>query len=244
MSNQQKNILILGGIGGIGGALCDLLSAQGHTVYATTSKPERAHESHLSSARVLHADALNPESIQSAVKMASANGLDGLAYCVGTINLKPLARTTTEDLLRDFQINTVGAFVAIKEAAAQLAKTRGSIVLFSSIAASRGFPSHSAIAAAKAGLEGLARTLAAELAPNVRINVIAPSLTDTPLAQSLTQNPKMKEAIEGMHPLPRLGTAEEMAKAAAFLLSDDSGWMTGQTLHIDGGRFSVEKPRL
>ena len=243
MNNKQRNILIFGGIGGIGGALSDFLMEQGHFVYATTSRLERAKESHLPAERILHVDALNLESIQSAVKMASVNGLDGLAYCVGTIQLKPLARTTAEDLLRDFQINTIGAFVAIKEAASHLAKNRGSIVLFSSIAASRGFPNHSAIASAKAGVEGLARTLAAELAPNVRINVIAPSLTDTPLAQPLTQNPKMKEAIEGMHPIPRLGTAQEMAKAAAFLLSDDSGWMTGQTLHIDGGRFSVEKPR-
>ena len=243
MSNEQKNTLIFGGIGGIGGALCDLLTAQGNTVYVSTSKSDRVAESRLPAERVLIVDALNHESIQAAVKTASANGLSGLAFCIGTINLKPLSRTTAEDLLRDFQINTVAAFIAIKEAASQLAKSRGSIVLFSSIAAARGFPNHTAIATAKAGLEGLARTLAAELAPNVRVNVIAPSLTDTPLAQSLTQNPKMKEVIEGMHPLPRLGTAGEMAKAAAFLLSDDSGWITGQTLHIDGGRFSVEKPR-
>lgn len=243
MNNPQRNFLIFGGIGGIGGALGALLSEGGDSVYATTSRPDRVCESPLPADRILHADALNHESIQSAVKAASVNGLNGLAYCIGTIQLKPLARTAPEDLLRDFQVNVVGAFVAIKEAAAQLASNRGAIVLFSSIAASRGFPSHSGIATAKAGLEGMARALAAELAPNVRINVIAPSLTDTPLAQPLTQNSKMRETIEGMHPLPRLGTAQEMAKAAAFLLSDDSGWITGQTLHIDGGRFSVEKPR-
>jgi NAD(P)-dependent dehydrogenase (short-subunit alcohol dehydrogenase family) len=243
MDNRRKTILVFGGIGGIGGALCDLLAEQGNTIYVTTSKPERMPDSKLPAERILHTDALNHESIQSAVRVASVGGLDGLAYCIGTINLKPLSRTTAEDLLRDFQINTVGAFVAIKEAAAELAKSRGSVVLFSSIAASRGFPNHSAIASAKAAIEGLARTLAAELAPHVRVNVIAPSLTDTPLAQSLTQSPKMKEAIEGMHPLPRLGTAVEMAQAAAFLLSDNAGWITGQTLHVDGGRFSVEKPR-
>ena len=241
---KTKNILIFGGIGGIGGALTESLSAQGHTVFATTTRPERSTESRLPPERIIHADAMRLETIQAAVKAASVNGLDGLAFCVGTINLKPLARTSPEDLLRDFQINTVSAFVAIKEAAPQLAQSQGSVVLFSSVAASRGFPNHSAIAAAKAGLEGLARTLAAELAPNVRVNLIAPSLTDTPLAQPLTQNAKMKEAIEAMHPLARLGSAEEMAKAAAFLLSDDSGWITGQTLHIDGGRFSVEKPRF
>jgi NAD(P)-dependent dehydrogenase (short-subunit alcohol dehydrogenase family) len=243
MTSSAKNFLIFGGIGGIGGALSDLLSSQGHNVFVTTTREGRAQEAGLPAERVLVADAQATQSIQAAVNTASANGLDGMAYCIGTIDLKPLARTTEEDLLRNFQINTVGAFVAIKEAAAKLAESKGSVVLFSSIAASRGFASHSAIACAKAGLEGMARALAAELAPSVRINLIAPSLTETPLAQGLTQNPKMKEAISGMHPIPRLGEAYEMAKAAAFLLSDDSGWMTGQTLHIDGGRFSVEKPR-
>lgn len=243
MSSHNKNILIFGGIGGIGGALADLLTQRGNTVYVTTSNLERASESALPGTQVLYADALNHESIQSAVRQAGTNGLDGLAYCIGTINLKPMTRTTAEDLIRDFQVNTVGAFSAVKEAAAYLGKARGSVVLFSSIAAARGFSNHSAIATAKAGLEGLARTLAAELAPNIRVNVIAPSLTDTPLAKSLTQNPKMREAIEAMHPLPRLGEAREIASAAAFLLSEESGWITGQTLHIDGGRFSVEKPR-
>lgn len=114
-------------------------------------------------------------------------------------------------------------------------------MLFSSIAATKGFVNHSAIASAKAALEGLARTLAAELAPHVRVNVIAPSLTDTPLARVFTQNAKMSEAIAAMHPIPRLGIAAEMAKMAAVLLSDDSGWVTGQTIHIDGGRSTIGK---
>ena len=243
MTSSAKNFLIFGGVGGIGGALSELLLSQGHSVFVTTTREGRAQEARVPADHVLVADALESHSIQAAVHTAGANGLNGMAYCIGTIDLKPLARTSEEDLLRNFQINTVGAFIAIKEAAAKLSQSNGSVVLFSSIAASRGFASHSAIACAKAGLEGLARALAAELAPSVRINLIAPSLTETPLAQGLTQNPKMKEAISGMHPIPRLGEANEMAKAAAFLLSDDSGWMTGQTLHIDGGRFSVEKPR-
>jgi NAD(P)-dependent dehydrogenase (short-subunit alcohol dehydrogenase family) len=243
MTNQSTTSLIFGGIGGIGGALAEILAQRGETVYVTTSTPNRSSETSVPATHVLHADATEPETIQAAVRAASGQGLNKLAYCVGTIDLKPLSRTTPEDLLQAFQINTVGAFTAIKEAAPHLAKTNGAIVLFSSVAASRGFPSHAAIASAKAGLEGLARSLAAELAPSVRVNVIAPSLTETPLAQGLTQNPKMKDAIAAMHPLPRLGHADEMAKAAAFLLSDDAGWITGQTLHIDGGRFSVEKPR-
>ena len=243
MTTTQHTYLVFGGIGGIGGALTHRLTGQGHRVYATTSNPGRAAEADLPADQVLIADALDGASLQTAVASASTQGLHGLAYCIGTIDLKPLARTSPEDLLRSFQINTLGAFTAIKAAAPMLTESKGSVVLFSSIAATRGFSNHSAIATAKAGLEGLARTLAAELAPHVRINVIAPSLTDTPLATPLTQNPKMKEAIASMHPLPRLGDANEMAKMAAFLLSDDSGWITGQTIHVDGGRSSVEKPR-
>lgn len=243
MTTTQHTYLVFGGIGGIGGALTHRLTGQGHRVYATTSNPGRAAEADLPADQVLIADALDGASLQTAVASASTQGLHGLAYCIGTIDLKPLARTSPEDLLRSFQINTLGAFTAIKTAAPMLTESKGSVVLFSSIAATRGFSNHSAIATAKAGLEGLARTLAAELAPHVRINVIAPSLTDTPLATPLTQNPKMKEAIASMHPLPRLGDANEMAKMAAFLLSDDSGWITGQTIHVDGGRSSVEKPR-
>ena len=138
-------------------------------------------------------------------------------------------------------VNTVGAFLAIKEASAVLSKYHGSVVLFSSIAATKGFVNHAAIASAKAALEGLARTVAAELAPHVRVNVIAPSLTDTPLARVFTQNAKMSETIAAMHPIPRLGIAAEMAKMAAFLLSDESGWITGQTIHIDGGRSTIHK---
>ena len=243
MTTTQHTYLVFGGIGGIGGALTHRLTGQGHRVYATTSKPGRAAEVALPADQVLIADAVDGASLQTAVASASTQGLHGLAYCIGTIDLKPLARTSPEDLLRSFQINTLGAFTAIKTAAPMLTESKGSVVLFSSIAATRGFSNHSAIATAKAGLEGLARTLAAELAPHVRINVIAPSLTDTPLATPLTQNPKMKEAIASMHPLPRLGDADEMAKMAAFLLSDDCGWITGQTIHVDGGRSSVEKPR-
>jgi NAD(P)-dependent dehydrogenase (short-subunit alcohol dehydrogenase family) len=241
-----KNYLIFGGIDGIGGALATRLNSQGHTTYVTTSRTEKA-ESAIASGfpedRVLLADALSLDSVTQAVAQATSGGLDGMGYCIGTIDLKPLSRTTPEDLLKSFQINVLGAFAAIKAAAPHLAQRQGSVVLFSSIAASRGFANHAAIGTAKAALEGLARSLAAELAPKVRINVIAPSLTDTPLAKPLTSNPKMREAIAAMHPIPRLGIAEEMAEMAMFLLSEHSGWMTGQTLHIDGGRSSLESVR-
>ena len=246
MTTPQKSYLVFGGIDGIGGALAARLMAGGHRVFVTTSRPEKAesaHQSGLAQNQLLLADALSPESVTQAVTAASTDGLHGMAYCVGTIDLKPLSRTTTDDLLKSFQVNVLGAFAAIKAAAPHLAQHQGSIVLFSSIAATRGFANHAAIGTAKAALEGLARSLAAELAPKVRINVIAPSLTETPLAAPLTSNPKMKDAIAAMHPIQRLGLPEEMAALAAFLLSEESGWMTGQTLHVDGGRSRLESIR-
>ncbi len=246
MTPPQKNYLIFGGIDGIGGALTTRLMADGHRVFITTSRPEKAEaavQSGVAQDQIFLVDALSPESITQAVTVASAEGLHGMAYCVGTIDLKPLSRTTTEDLLKSFQVNVLGAFTAIKAAAPHLAQQLGSIVLFSSIAATRGFANHAAIGTAKAALEGLARSLAAELAPKVRINVIAPSLTDTPLATPLTSNPKMKDAIAAMHPIQRLGIPDEMAALAAFLLSENSGWVTGQTLHVDGGRSRLESMR-
>ena len=241
--SQLKNILIFGGIGGIGGALADLLAAQGHHVFVTTSKSEKIPQSTLPQDRVLTADVRDHQSIRDAVAVAGAQGLHGMAYCVGTIDIKPLARTTAEDLRTSLEINTIGAFIAIQAAAPMLAQHQGAIVLFSSVAASRGFSNHSAIGTAKAAVEGLTRSIAAEFAPKVRVNAIAPSLTDTPLAESMTKNPKMAETIGALHPLPRLGHAIEMAKAAAFLLSEDSAWITGEILHIDGGRSNVEKNR-
>ena len=246
MTTTQKNYLIFGGIDGIGGALAGQLTRQGHTAFVTTSTEEKANaaiQNGTPENKILFVDALSHDTITQAVGQAAVTGLDGMAYCIGTIDLKPLSRTTPEDLLRSFQINVLGAFAAIKAAAPHLAQRQGSVVLFSSIAASRGFANHAAIGTAKAALEGLARSLAAELAPKVRINVIAPSLTDTPLAKSLTSNPKMREAIAAMHPIARLGIAEEMAEMAMFLLSEHSGWITGQTLHIDGGRSSLESLR-
>ncbi|MFZ9999177.1 MAG: SDR family NAD(P)-dependent oxidoreductase [Holophagaceae bacterium] len=240
-SNPSKNYLIFGGIGGIGGFLTDQLTQQGHCVFVTTQTPEKTLQSSVNAKHTLVADVLNPDSIKQAVVVASQEGLDGLAYCIGSLDLKPLSRTTREDLLRSFELNTVGAFLAIKEASASLKERRGSIILFSSIAATRGFINHSSIGAAKASVEGLARSLAAELAPHIRINVIAPSLSSTPLALPLTQNPKMAEAIASLHPIPKLGDPQEIASLAQFLLSDQSSWITGQVFHVDGGRSTLEK---
>lgn len=240
MSTSGKNFLILGGIGGIGGALAERLQTKGHSVFVTSRQPDPSKTT-IPAEHVLAADAMDHASIRSAVQAAGQQGLHGLVYAIGSIDLKPLARTTADDLLKSFQLNVLGAFAAIQEAAPLLSQQGGSIVLFSSIAAQRGFSNHAAIGTAKAALEGLAKSAAAELAPKVRINVIAPSLTDTPLAKGMTQNPKIAETIANMHPLPRLGDAGETAALADFLLSDESGWITGQIFHVDGGRSSLER---
>jgi 3-oxoacyl-[acyl-carrier protein] reductase len=219
------NILIVGGTSGIGKALVTLAEAEGHVVYQASRKAEGERSATLDVAGKY----TFPEGFIPAE-------LHGLVYCPGTINLKPLTRITPEQMLEDYAINVVGAFQAVQACQRQLKAGQGSVVLFSTVAAKVGMPFHASIAAAKAGLEGMARSLAAEMAQaKVRVNVIAPSLTDTPLAGSLLDSPEKVEASGKRHPLGRVGTMEEMAQAAMFLLSPAAGWITGQTLGIDGG---------
>ncbi|MBD0272057.1 MAG: SDR family oxidoreductase, partial [Acetobacteraceae bacterium] len=200
--------------------------------------------SELSGAPFHPADATDAAALRAAVA-AAGPALAGLAFCVGSIPLKPLARLSEADFLDAFRLNTLAAAMAVQAAAPALAagaKEGGApagVVLFSSVAARAGFPNHAAIAAAKAGVEGLALSLAAELAPAVRVNCVAPSLTRTRTAEPLTKSPQMAEAIAKLHPLPRLGEGDDPAALADFLLSDAAGWITGQVVGVDGGRATV-----
>ena len=231
-------ILIFGGSGGIGEALARRLRTEGRNVFITSRSRERAQKLAAEiGAIALYCDVLDEASIQYAVSTATSGGrLAGLVYAVGSIPLKPLARTTSADMSDAFLVNVIGAMTSVRVSAGALKAALGSVVLFSSVAARQGFPLHTAIGAAKAAVEGLTLSLAAELAPQVRVNAIAPSLTTTPLATGLTSNPAMAAAISGLHPIPRLGTADEMAALAQFMLSADAGWMTGQIVGVDGGR--------
>jgi NAD(P)-dependent dehydrogenase (short-subunit alcohol dehydrogenase family) len=185
------------------------------------------------------ADVLDRAQVEAAVMAAGAE-IAGLAYAVGSITLKPLARLTDEDALRDFQLNALGAFRAIQAALPALKAHDGaSILLFSSVAVAQGFPAHATIGMAKGAVEGLTLSLAAELAPRIRVNCIAPSLTKTPLASALTSNEQMATAIAGLHALQRLGEADDVAGLGAFLLSADAAWMTGQIIGVDGGRSTL-----
>ena len=243
--SAQSSTLILGGVGGIGEALARRLVAKGERVVVTSRSLDRATAlANSIGAAPAFVDIADEASLAAAVQVAADGGkLSGLVYAIGTIGLKPLARTSAADMLDAYRVNVVGAMLAVRAATAALQVAEGSVVLFSSIAARQGFANHTAIGAAKAGVEGLTLTLAAELAPKVRVNAIAPSLTDTPLASSMVSNPRMAEAIAALHPLPRLGNADEVAAAAQFLLSRDAGWITGQILGIDGGRASLRTGR-
>jgi NAD(P)-dependent dehydrogenase (short-subunit alcohol dehydrogenase family) len=168
--------------------------------------------------------------------------LDGLAYCPGSIRLQPFHRLEDQDFLADFELNLLGAVRAIRAALPALKKAENaSVVLFSTVAVTTGMPMHASIAAAKGAVEGLTRSLAAELAPGIRVNAVAPSLTDTPLAGNLLRTDRQRAAAADRHPLQRIGRADEIAATAQFLLSDDAAWMSGQILHTDGGMSSLRR---
>ncbi len=167
--------------------------------------------------------------------------IDGLVYFPGTINLKPFNRLTAKDFIIDYEINTLGAALCVQSYFNQLKQSPGSsIVLISSVAVQSGMPFHTSISMAKGALEGLTKSLAAELAPNMRVNAIAPSLTHTPLADRFINTPEKMEASQKRNPLKKVGTPEELAEAIVFLLSEKSSWITGQILAVDGGMGTLK----
>ncbi len=163
----------------------------------------------------------------------------GIAYCIGSIDLKPLRMVNEEDFNKCMKLNLYSAVEIIKNYQECLKKNKGSVVLFSTIAAQRGFTNHSIIASTKAAVEGLTVSLAAEFAPNIRVNCIAPSLTKSKIAEPMLKNIAIAEGIAKAHPLKRLGEGKDAASLAKFLISDESDWMTGQIIAVDGGRSKL-----
>ena len=236
-------VLIVGGTTGIGAALGRSLVEAGRPVHVIGHDAARLQETAAKlGCTTSLADARDPEALTTAIAAAGTEGFTGLAYCVGSITLKPLAQTSAADLLDAVQLNAVGAAIAVKSAATLLRSDGDAapgVVLFSTVAVRQGFANHATIALAKGAVEGLTLALAAELAPRIRVNCIAPSLTRTPLAARLTANEAMAKAIAGMHPMQRLGEAADAAALARFLLSAESGWITGQIIGVDGGRSTL-----
>lgn len=231
MNFQTKNILVVGGSSGIGLSLVKLLHQQNANVYVISRS---ASENWPAGVQYLQADITG--NLDSLVTFLPIE-LHGLVYSVGSINLKPFNKLTEEDFLDDYRINVMGAARTIQQSAKQL-KNAGaaSVVLISAVAAKTGMPYHASIAAAKAAVEGLAISLAAELAAQqIRVNVVAPSLTNTPLAQNLLSSQEKREASAKRHPLGKIGQPEDISKLIAFLLSEESNWITGQVIGIDGG---------
>ena len=166
--------------------------------------------------------------------------IDGLVYCPGSINLRPFRGLKIDAFESDMQINFISLVKVIQTVLPNLtASNQSSVVVFSSVAASMGMPFHTSIAAAKGAVESFAKALAAEYAPKIRVNVIAPSLTDTPLADKFLNSDAKKEKSAERHPLKKVGTSEDMAQMASFLLSDKSSWISGQIFHVDGGMSTL-----
>lgn len=223
----MKNYLIIGASSGIGAALAHLLQAEGNNVTATyNSQPVEMEDIHFH-----HLDVMNDSVSLDFIP----ERLDGLVYCPGAIKLLPFKRIRSEELLSDFQLQVSGAVKVIQAALPALQKSSGSIVLFSTVAVQQGYNFHAQVAMSKGAIEGLTRALAAELAPTIRVNAIAPSLTDTPLAEKLLNSPEKIDANAQRHPLKRIGQPEDLAQMAAFLLSEKASWITGQIMHVDGG---------
>lgn len=230
----MKNILIVGHSSGIGESLSERLSSN-YKVFGTYFKNQPINLNSNVSSHYLNVldDVFDLNFLPEKI--------DGLVYCPGAINLKPFSRIKEEDFINDFKLQVTGAIKVIQTCLPKLKNSgAASVVLFSTIAVQMGFNFHSIVSTSKGAIEGLTKALAAELAPSVRVNCIAPSITQTPLAASILGTQEKVEANAQRHPLKRVGSAEDIANAAAYLLSNESSWVTGQILHIDGGMSAIK----
>jgi len=239
---MTNKILIYGGSGGIGSATARLLHERGQNLHLVGRNAESlgALGAELEVGYTVGDVVTDPDLFSKASREAG-DELGGLVYAVGTINLGSIQRLSESDLLKDFQVNAMGAALAVQAALPALKKGEqaSSVVFYSSVAARQGFSLHASMGMAKGAVNGLTLSLAAELAPRIRVNAIAPSLTQTPLAAGLLTNDAIAEGIAKQHPLRRLGTPEDIAALTVFLLSGESSWITGQILSVDGGRSTI-----
>lgn len=231
----MANYLIIGASSGIGKTLALQLAEAGHRVFGTYCKNEPTAMHSLIS--------YHPVNVLDETLTFDflPDPLDGMVYCPGSINLRPFERIKPADFMADYNLQVVGAIKTIQAIAPKLKNSeQASIVFFSTVAVQTGLPFHTQVAASKGAIEGLTKALAAEYAPKIRVNGVAPSLTDTPLAAGLINTEQKKEANALRHPLKRIGTTEDIANMVAFLLSDKASWITGQIMHVDGGMSAIK----
>ncbi|BFP42869.1 SDR family oxidoreductase [Flavobacteriaceae bacterium GF1] len=225
-----KTILLIGGSYGIGFEMAKALHTD-HTVYIASRTKEGLHG--------LNVNHITFDATSDSLEASQLpDGIDGFAYCPGSINLKPLKMLSMEVFREEMELNFFSLVNVVKTIMPKMSEG-ASMVFFSTVAVGTGMPFHTSIAAAKGAIEGFAKSLAAESAPKVRVNCIAPSLVDTPLAGRLLSNDKKREFMSQRHPLKRVGNTTDIANLAVFLLSDKSTWVTGQILGVDGGMSTL-----
>ncbi len=228
----MKNILLIGGSYGIGAAIATQLKDT-HKVYIAS----RTQENMPHGVTHLDFDVLSDD----VTSLELPDQIDGLVYCPGSINLKPFKRIKPQTFQEDLEVNFLSLVKVVQGLLPKLsASHQASLVFFSTVAVKVGMPFHTSVSASKGAIEGFAKALAAEYAPKMRVNVIAPSLTDTPLAGRLLSSEDKKQRMGEMHPLKRIGTSLDIANTACFLLSEQSSWMTGQILGVDGGKSTLQ----
>ena len=235
---MSEKYLIFGATGSVGSSLAEQLKNSGNDIHLVArNENEIKTISEKLGCGFTIADVMEDGFIEK-VK-ADINDIKGIAYCVGSIDLKPLRMITEQDMNKCMKLNLYSAIEAIKGYQESLKKNKGSVVLFSTVAAQRGFTNHTIIASAKAAVEGLTVSLAAEFAPNIRVNCVAPSLTKSKIAEPMLKNTTIAEGIAKAHPLKRLGEGKDSASMAKFLMTNDSSWITGQIIAVDGGRSKL-----
>ena len=233
-------ILIFGATGAVGSSLAKLLNENSISTHLIGKNEEEISKlSEETNGSYSVADVTDPSFIEKIDSDLKNIDIAGIAYCVGSIDLKPINLVTKKDYLKSLELNLFPIVEIIKKYKENLKKNKASIVVFSTVAVKQGFANHSIISPVKASLEGLTVSLAAELAPNIRINCIAPSLSNSKMAGKILGNTKIAEGIAKQHPLKRVGEGKDSASLAKFLLSDESSWITGQIIGVDGGRSNV-----
>lgn len=228
---MMDHFIVVGGTSGIGMAISETLNQRGLKVTTISRRLEGLNGIDHIPLDVTQTE-ISPDKLSGKIK--------GLVYCPGTINLKPFRSLSQEDFENDWNVNFLGAVRSLKTLLPKIKENRGSVVLFSTVAVKQGMPFHASIGSAKAAVEGLTRSLAAEYAPDVRVNCIAPSLTDTPLTERLLSTGERRKASADRHPIGRVGVPDDIAQMACFLLSDQSSWITGQIIGVDGGLSTLQ----